>query len=134
MKHMNEAIARSNVNYFPGQQVGDSDSGELNYLGQRLYEAGVIDMAPSTKPPGFYVNWTTVTGILALCVFIGGLFMFTWNTARDVQRREDEVRHLQERLLKAETDAAEAKKFSVYAAAGADEAAGHKPNQKEKAK
>lgn len=57
---------------------------QLSWTFRRLYEAGVIDMSPSTKPPGFYVNWTTVTSLIAVLSLIGGLFYFTWNTSASI--------------------------------------------------
>lgn len=124
-QQMNEAIARSNVNYFPERQSTDDPAvRELNFLGRRLHEAGVIEMAPSTKPPGFFVNWTTVTSLVVVVSAIVGLWYFTWQAAEQAgyHRGKDEIEKQQ--LLKqiddAKRDAAEAKKLQTYAAGVAD--------------
>lgn len=85
------------------------------WMERRAIELGVIEMASApTRPPGFYVNWSTVTGIIAIIGVIGALFVYVWNTAHEQGAREAKIRQLEERLQKAEFDAAEAKKFSVY--------------------
>ena len=102
MKSMNEATVRTNVNYFPGLSSEKQEENELSYLGRRLFEAGVIDMATSTKPPGFYVNWTTVTSLIIVVSAIAGLWWFTYQTANETgyQRglQEAEKRQLQKQL------------------------------------
>jgi hypothetical protein len=104
MNKMNEGIARNNVNYFPGMEA----DGELNYLGRRLSEAGIIEMAPSTKPPGFFVNWTTVTSLVVVVSAIVGLWYFTWQAADNAGfergRQASEQKQLLERLQKTEEE------------------------------
>lgn len=80
MKRMNEAIAlNNNVRHMP---MASSEPHELSFLGRIFYNLGVTDMAPSTKPPGFFVNWTTVTGIIVVLTTIAGLWWFTYQTAQ----------------------------------------------------
>lgn len=88
----------------------------LNYLG--------VTMPNTESPRGWSFNPATITLTLTVAgLLVGGGYY--------VGQKDRETQHLLERIQKAETDAAEAKKFSVYAAAGADEASGHKPNQRE---
>lgn len=118
MAKMNENVARSNVNFFPGY-ASVAEETELNFLGRRLYEAGVIEMAPSTKPPGFFINWTTVTSLVVVISAIVGLWYFTWQTAeqrgiekgrieaekaqqqREMEKMQNNIRILEERLKQA---------------------------------
>lgn len=82
MNRMNEAIAlNSNVRHMP---MVEHDVQELSLLGRIFYNLGVIDMAPSTKPPGFFVNWTTVTSIIVVVSAIVGLWYFTWQSAQQI--------------------------------------------------
>ena len=110
------------------------------WIQRRLVDLGIgtYDMAEleaPTKPPGFYLNYTTASFYMGLIVVILGGFWFMYDridqNAFERGRQETELKQLQERLQKAEFDASEAKKFSVYAAAGSDADNGHKPNQKE---
>ena len=80
---MNEQVARNNV-YYPGGFANiesDPSTRQPTWLERRLSELGAIEMAPSTKPPGFYVNWTTVTSLIVVVSAIAGLWWFTWQTA-----------------------------------------------------
>lgn len=79
-----------------------------------------------TKPPGFYVNWSTVTGVLAILAMIGGLYVYVWNTAVEAGRREAEVQQLRERLQKAEKDAETAARLAAAASGGV----GHEEKKK----
>lgn len=91
------------------------------WMERRLIELGVIEMASApTKPPGFYVNWSTVTGIIAILGVIGALFVYVWNTAHQQGIKDAEIRHLQMEIKKAQDDAAEAKKLQTYSAGVAD--------------
>ena len=77
-RHMNEAIAINNVKPIRGEfenAVNDPEDRELNWPGRRLYELGAIDM-PSTKPPGFYVNYSQVIFYLTVIAAILGGFWF----------------------------------------------------------
>jgi hypothetical protein len=101
-----------------GEAITDAHPG---WFRRRMLDLGVFTMANSShNPPGFYVNWTTVTGLIALCVFLGGLFLWTWNTAYQQGQQESERQHLIQRLEKAEKDAEEAKKLQTYQAGAAD--------------
>lgn len=120
-----------NISYLPGWQnvqidLPPSPKRELPWVIRATTWIGITMATPET-PRGWSFNPATVT--LALIV-AGGILTGGYLWGENVTER----RHLMERLQKAEADAAEAKKFSIYATAGADEAAGHKPNQKEKQK
>lgn len=97
----------------------------LKWWERILHQLGVLTMATApTRPPGFYVNISTVTFFIAVIGTIGGLWWFTWQTAQDVgyQRGKAEIEQkvLLERLAKSEQDAAEAKKLQTYSAGVAD--------------
>jgi hypothetical protein len=95
------------------------------WMERRAIELGVIEMAAApTKPPGFYVNFTTISFLIVVLSAIGGLWWFTWQTAyqrgeRDAQiqaEREQSARErkaLEERIVKAEEDARKAKEFGI---------------------
>lgn len=122
---------------WPSQGItpaNDDIEERVSWFRQRLIDLGVIEMATSTKPPGFFLNWTTVTGIIALCVFIGGIFMFAWNVAYQQGLKDAEMKTLQERLAIAEKKAEAADTKATYAVAGTDESNGHKPTGKKEPK
>jgi hypothetical protein len=108
----------------------------LRWYERFLHNIGVLTMANApTRPPGFYVNISTVTFFIAVLGTIGGLWWFTWQTAQDVgyQRGKAEAERLVllERLAKSEADAAEAKKYQVYQSGVADT---HNPQKKKEEK
>ena len=77
---MNEIVARPNTINFPGYGVETARSEVFNWRGRRLYELGVItEMAPSTKPPGFYVNYSQVLFYLTVIAAIAGGFWFMYD-------------------------------------------------------
>lgn len=80
---MNEIAARTNTINFPGYGVETSNE-VFNWRGKRLYELGVItEMAPSTKPPGFYVNYSQVLFYLTVIAAIAGGFWFMYDRIAD---------------------------------------------------
>ena len=84
LNRMNESVARNNV-YYPGgfTSTVEKPDDELTWLGRRLADTGIIEM-PSTKPPGFYINWTTITSLVVVVSAIVGLWYFTWQTAATI--------------------------------------------------
>ena len=125
---MNEHIARNNVTNFRGLQsyIEQPKDKKRSWILVVTDWIG-ITMPQPERPNGWQLNPATVTLSLLIA---GGLVTGGYLWGENITERK----HLMERIQKAEADAAEAKKFSVYAAAGADEAAGHKPNQKEQPK
>lgn len=121
-----EAVqSRSNVHHWPGTAVNQIESPVRFWL---LRATDWIGITMKTETPsGWSFNPATVT--LALVV-AGGILTGGYLWGENVTER----RHLLQRIEQAEKDAAEAKKFSIYATAGADEASGHKPEPKEKQK
>ena len=82
MKRMNETALPKVFDFSTRGQAEMSREEEVSWLTRRLYDLGVLDMAPSTqKPPGFFVNWTTVTSLVVVVSAIVGLWYFTWQTA-----------------------------------------------------
>lgn len=112
------------------------DDGERLSIWQKLqltFGVRSIDMAnhPNT-PPSIPLNVTTIgTWVVIIATVLGG-FYWAYTQGQTNGRQEQVIQQLNERLSKAEADAAESKKFQIYAAAGADEQNGHKPNQTKK--
>lgn len=108
---MNEALA-SNVKDFRGGFATVEDDPSIrppSFIENRLYDLGVLDMAPSTqRPSGFFVNWTTATGIVVILTAIVGLWYFTWQSAQQIGyekgKAEAEQHQLLERLTKTEEE------------------------------
>lgn len=73
---------------------------KLSYLDQRLSELGIITVMRC--PPGFFVNWSSVIGILFVVLAIAGLYWFTYKTADEAGYHrgvaEAERRELRDRL------------------------------------
>ena len=101
-----------------------------SWIQRRLYDLGVLNMenAPTQPPPGFFVNWTTITSIVVLVSAIAGLWFFTYTTASEsgYQRGKDETerRVMSERLTKAEEEVRRTKDLRLVSAgqnAGHDE-------------
>lgn len=80
---MNEAIALDNVKPIRRMDTDDPSVRRPSFLSRRLEELGVIDMAPSTKPPGFYVNYSQVLFYLAVLGAILGGFWWTYDRIAD---------------------------------------------------
>jgi hypothetical protein len=86
---------------------------------RRLVELGVFEMADSQpKPPGFYVNATTIIGFIIIAATITGLFLYAVQSARESGyekgKAEAERKALEIRLTKAEEDARRAKDMQLY--------------------
>jgi hypothetical protein len=146
-KRMNET-ATAKVFGFPTPYDGPHTDDEYQEpkptrIQRLLYNAYITNMAGTTAPPRTPVNWTVITGLCAVGTFILVLLTMvcaaTWFISAQSQhildmetqtKRDKEAMEL--RISKAEADAAEAKKFGIYAAAGSDEKNGHKPNQEKK--
>lgn len=73
---------------------------KLSYLDQKLLDAGVISIMRC--PSGFFINWTSIIGLLLLLLTIIGLWWFTYTTAAEAgyQRglAEAERKELRDRL------------------------------------
>jgi hypothetical protein len=85
---------------------------------RRLVELGVFEMADSQpKPPGFYVNATTIIGFIIIAATITGLFLYAVQSARESGyekgKAEAERKALEIRLTKAEEDARRAKEWNM---------------------
>lgn len=141
-RKMNEyslAITPGTVIKHPANHKATIDYGEIKWWQRIFYDLGVYAMADAKPaPPEFRVTYATVSIILAILGSMAALWWFTWTTANqsgyERGRAETERQVLKDRLNKAEADAAEAKKFQIYAAAGSDEQNGHKPNQSKEKK
>lgn len=100
---MNEVLAATNIRDFKGLAIVEDDPSTRipTFIERRLHELGVYDMAPSTnKPSGFYVNWTTVTGLIIVISAIAGLWYFTWQTANEAGYQRGKVESEKLRLEK----------------------------------
>lgn len=112
------------------EQTTKTDEHELSWFGRRLAELGVInDMTTSTKPPGFYINYSTVTVIVLLLSSIAGLWWFTWNTAYQSGYQKAEyqaqIEQLQKEAADAKKKAEDALKLQTYNARQTDNKDGH---------
>lgn len=122
-KMVHEAtIKKGTVHHWPGLEIIENK--QLPWYIRAAIWTGVIMATPET-PKGWSFNPSTVTLALVVAGMIaGGSYYLGAQAEREKQ--------IMERLRIAEHDAAEAKKFSVYAAAGSDAQTGHKPEPKEK--
>jgi hypothetical protein len=115
--------AASNITRFP--ITGESIQNEVerpSWIVRASHWLGVTMPQPE-HPRGWTLNPATVT--LAI-IIAGGLVTGGYLWGENITER----RHLLERIEAAEKDAAEAKKFSIYATAGSDASTGHKPEPK----
>lgn len=85
-----------------------------SWFRQRLMDIGVL-MAPHTeaKPPGFFVNWTSLSAIVVIVGAIAGLWWFTWQQGQALGyergKAEAEKQQILDRLTLAEAEAKKAK-------------------------
>ena len=122
------AIAIDNVRHMATQH----EEPELSWLQRRMADTGVIMALTQPKlPPGFYVNWTTVTSLIVVVTAIAGLWYFTWQSAREsgfaAGKIEAERQQLADRLTKAEEELRRTKDLKVLQAG---QAAGHEQEKK----
>lgn len=106
-------------------EATDKPDEQLSWFGERLNEAGVIRDMAQTKPPGFYVNWTTVSGIILILSSIIGGWIFTYNMTYNAAYQKGiddaEKKVILERLEKTEKDAKQAKDLQLYNQSAAEE-------------
>lgn len=119
------------------------ERGEFRWWERIQLAYGVRTMANRPQTPSIPLNVTTLgTWVIIIATILGG-FAWTWKQGRDAGYEQRDAQAQIEQLMqqlkqnqietnRAEADAAEAKKFGIYAAAGSDANSGHKPNQKEK--
>lgn len=117
---------------WPSQGItpaNDDIEERVSWFRQRLIDLGVIEMATSTKPPGFYVNFSTVTVIVLVVSAIGGLWWFTWQTAyqQGFQKAQydAQIEQLQKESADAKKKAEDALKLQTYNARQTDNKDGH---------
>lgn len=128
---MAEAVAIKPVTHFPVRQTSEAtENGELTRWQRILLAYGVRTTMANPQTPSMPLNVTTIGTWVVIMVAVLGGFWWAFTQGREVGKQEETIRLLNERLTRAESDAAEAKKFQIYAAAGSDEQNGHKPNQK----
>jgi hypothetical protein len=113
------------VNPILGNEADDPAVRQPSWIKRRLHELGVLAMpATNPQPPGFFVNWTTITSLIVVVSAIVGLWYFTWQAAQEAgyQRGRDEAEKQQliKQIEEAKRDAAEAKKLQTYSAGVAD--------------
>lgn len=127
MVHEVAAEKRGNVHWWPGTETLETADEEKqpkrpHWFFRAAVWTGVIMSDPET-PKGWSFNPSTITlGLVIASLIAGGSYYLGAQAEREKQ--------IMERLRIAEHDAAEAKKFSVYAAAGSDAQTGHKPEPK----
>lgn len=77
----NESTAR--ILHLPSSSIAEDDVPKDSWLRRRLFDLHLIAMPNSQpQPPGFYVNWTSLSAIVVIVGAIAGLWYFTWNTAQ----------------------------------------------------
>lgn len=100
MNRMNaNAVAIDNVRHM----ATPTEDHELTWFQRRLADTGVIMALTNPKlPPGFFVNWTSVTSIIVVVGAIASLWWFTWSTAeqRGIEkgRLEAEKQQMQKQM------------------------------------
>lgn len=101
----NEAIALNNVKHIRGEALDSvpDDPSKPSWLTRRLYDLGVLEMVtPSTKPPGFFLNYSTAAFYILVIATIAGGFWFTYDriaTANFEKGQEVERRIQQEKEM-----------------------------------
>lgn len=106
MKQQNRMDARTAPKIFDFSTRGQADEmsrdEEVSWLTRRLHDLGVFEMVTSTRnqPPGFFVNWTTVTSLIAVMSLIGGLFYFCWNTAASINYEKGKAEAQRDQMQK----------------------------------
>jgi len=117
---ISEAIPRpDNISLFPSRGVAkDADEHKSSYIRKWLTDIGFIAMSNTQpKTPGFYINWSTISGvILILSTIIGGwLYTYnaTWNAAYQKGLDDAEKKIILERLTNAEKDGKQAKDLQL---------------------
>lgn len=116
---MNEAKATHlyGLPAYKSQALPNEDSTEekRSWFFNRLVDIGVITMANSQpKPPGFYINFSTITVLITILVFFGGLSTFLWSVAYQKGQDDFEKKQILERLEKAEQEVKKAKELQLY--------------------
>lgn len=126
-KQMDEQfVQRNGVLHFPSilntepERVGKTGR---SWLFRRLVDLGVIDMAGSQNK-GWNINPTTITTLIAILLFFGGICTWLWNQAYQKGVDDMEKKIILERLSKAEDDLRRTKALQEYTS-GAQTA--HKP-------
>lgn len=80
---------------------------------RRLFDLGILAM-PNEKPPtGFQINYSTITVLISIMVFFGGITTFVWNTAYKQGQDEAEKKSMREELEKVKEDARRAKEWNM---------------------
>lgn len=97
----------------------EKQSPERGWFFRRMRDLGVIEMADSQpKPPGFFINATTILSFLMIALIIIGLYIFTYiqasNAAYEKGVSDTEKKVMLERLAKAEEDARKAKEWQIF--------------------
>lgn len=117
------------------------EHGEFGWWQRIQLTYGVRTMANSPQTPSIPLNVTTLgTWVVIIATILGG-FVWSWQQGKtagieqrdaqaQIEKAQDQLKQVQEAANKAEADAAEAKKFGIYAAAGADAQSGHKKEKK----
>lgn len=123
MRQKMDALQRPTIYGVPNyksQGIPDETSTEekRGWFFRRLVELGVLEMADSQpKPPGFYVNFTTIIGFIIIAATITGLFLYAMHVAQEAGyqngKHEAEKQETDRRLLKAEEDARRAKEWGM---------------------
>jgi hypothetical protein len=110
------AANRTNISHFPSlTNYGGTEGADRKTLRWWLRVTNWIGltMANEQKPSGW--SWNPATITLSL-VIAGGLYAGGWYMGQ----KDKDYQHLLEKIQKAETDAAEAKKLQTYSAGVAD--------------
>ncbi len=100
------------------------------WIQRRLLDLGIIKMPNALpKPPGFYVNFTTIAALTVIIGFIAGGFWWTWQQGKlagyEAGKQETVNQQLQQQLDSIQTDAKKAKDLAIYNSRQIDEQDGH---------
>lgn len=89
--------------------ASDTEEVRASWWQQWLLDLNIFAMPHSqTKPPGFYVNFTTIAALTVIIGFIAGGFWWTWQRGQESGIAIGEQRAINQQLQKQISDAAEA--------------------------
>lgn len=116
-----DGARQANVFGFPAikSEIPAEKPERRTWFFNRLVDLGLIAMNDeSPKPPGFYINGTSVVGFLIIGAIIAGLFFYTyWAAYQSAYQKgldDAEKKAILERLNKAEQDVKKAKELQLY--------------------
>lgn len=103
-----------NISLFPSRGVHKQEQEHRpSWIFRRLADLGVIGMT-NTRAKGWHINPTTITTLIAILLFFGGICAWLWNVAYTQGSKDAEMKQRDAQIEQLQKEVKQAKDLQLY--------------------